>query len=81
LTFIRDAFSLSPSPILTVPPSLPPSLPQAVALFDYSFVMQKVGDCVLTPKGVEQCVGSDGGGGYVKTPAQEGGEGGGEDEL
>ena len=34
--------------------------------------MQKMGDCVLTPKGVEQCVGSDGGGGYVKA-GREGG--------
>lgn len=67
---------LSSFPRAYVPPPLPYSLPQAVTIFDYSFVMQKVGDCVLTPKGVEQCVGSDGGGGYIKEPVQTEGEGG-----
>lgn len=37
---------------------------RAVALFDYSFTMVKSGDCVVTPKGVEQCVGPDGGASY-----------------
>lgn len=29
---------------------------RAVALFDYSFKMSRSGDCVETPKGVQQCI-------------------------
>ncbi len=49
---------------------------RAVALFDYSFSMVKQGDCVVTPKGVEQCLAPDGGGASYR---YVGGEGEGQD--
>lgn len=49
---------------------------RAVALFDYSFKMVKIGDCVVTPKGIEQCVGPDGGASYrVVGGGEEDGDG------
>lgn len=49
---------------------------RAVALFDYSFKMVKDGDCVVTPKGIEQCVGPDGGASYRVVGGSEEEEGG-----
>lgn len=45
---------------------------RAVALFDYSFAMGKAGDCVVTPKGIEQCLAPDGGGASYRDVAGDG---------
>lgn len=60
----RVAFYLTPNPNTVEGTLFFEANNKAVALFDYSFTMKKVGDCVMTPKAVEQCTAPEGS--YVK---------------
>ncbi|EWM25046.1 hypothetical protein Naga_100049g33 [Nannochloropsis gaditana] len=68
----RVAFYLTPNPNTVEGTLFFEANNKAVALFDYSFTMKKVGDCVMTPKAVEQCTAPEGSYVKVNEPVDDG---------